>query len=80
VTKPDRAKVWRRLGAPAEQVGSANDPRVVREHGVAWNEKWVHVDEHGKIERVVLWDRYDLVAIFRVDASGEWHPDPFSEE
>ena len=75
----DRAAVWRLLGEPAEQVGSVNDPRTVREHGVTWNEKWLHLDGRGRIERVVLWDRYDLVGIFRVDEHGVWHPERLDE-
>ena len=80
MSRLDRAAVWRRLGAPAEQIGSVNDPRTVQEHGVTWNEKWLHLDGRGCIERVVLWDRYDLVGIFRIDQDGVWHPDPLAEE
>jgi hypothetical protein len=76
----DRATVWRRLGAPADQIGSVNDPRTVREHGVSWNEKWVHLDDRGNVERVVLWDRYDLVGIFRVDGAGTWQAELLPEE
>ena len=79
MTGLDRAALWRRLGAPAEQIGSVNDPRSVREHGVTWNEKWVHLDSGGLVERVVLWDRYDLVGIFRVDPDGVWHPERLDE-
>ncbi len=74
-----RADVWRLLGAPAEQIGSVNEPRTVEEHGFSWNEKWVYRDAAGRIERVVLWDRYDLVGIFRVDEDGSWQPAPLPE-
>ncbi len=74
-----RADVWRLLGAPAEQIGSANEPRTVEEHGFSWNEKWVYCNAAGRIERVVLWDRYDLVAIFRVDEDGSWQAAPLPE-
>ena len=68
---PDRGEVWRRLGAPTDQLGSVNDPRTTREHGVTWNEKWLYRGQDGRsLERVVLWHRYDLVGIFRIAADG----------
>jgi hypothetical protein len=67
----DRARVWKQLGAPADQEGSVNDPRTQLEHGVTWNEKWIYRGEDGKsVERVVFWNRYDLVGIFRVKPDG----------
>jgi hypothetical protein len=68
---PDRGEVWRRLGAPTDQLGSVNEPRTREEHGVTWNEKWVYLGEGGRaVQRVVLWHRYDLVGIFRISADG----------
>ncbi|MGE4607772.1 MAG: hypothetical protein AAEJ52_13605 [Myxococcota bacterium] len=70
----DRGQVWKLLGAPADQLGSVNDPRTSEDYGVRWNEKWLYRGEDGEtIERVVLWNRYDLVGVFRValDGSGE---------
>ena len=75
----DRAQLWRLLGAPAEQIGSVNDPRTVSEAGFDWNEKWVHRNSSGRIERVVLWNRYDLLGVFRVDESGALHPEDVPE-
>ncbi len=67
----ERGDVWARLGAPTDQVGSVNDPRTVEEHGVKWNEKWIYRGEDGEsIERVVLWNRYDLVGVFRLNRDG----------
>ena len=67
----DRAQVWKSLGAPADQEGSVNDPRAQVEHGATWNEKWIYLAEDGKsVERVVFWNRYDLVGIFRVKPDG----------
>ena len=67
----DRARVWKQLGAPSDQEGSVNDPRTQLEHGVTWNEKWIYRGEDGKsVERVVLWNRYDLVGVFRVKPDG----------
>ncbi len=71
-----RADVWRLLGAPDEQVGSVNEPRVTVENGYRRNEKWIH---HGEVSRVVLWNRYDLVGIFRVAGDGAWTPEPLPE-
>ena len=67
----DRGAVWKRFGAPTDQVGSVNDPRTRTEHGVRWNEKWIYVGEDGRsVERIVLWLRYDLAGVFRVAADG----------
>jgi hypothetical protein len=81
VSSPDRAEIWRRLGEPHEQLGSVNDPRTSREVELGrvrvpgpereWNEKWVYRDRDGRTERIVLWNRYDLVGIFRVTSDGE---------
>jgi hypothetical protein len=73
----DRASVWKLLGAPTDQEGSVNDPRTHLEHGVRWNEKWIYRGEHGlAIERVVLWNRYDLVGVFRLAPDGSAEPEP----
>ncbi len=66
-----RADVARLLGGATEQIGSVNDPRTQVEHGVTWNEKWIYRAEDGKsVERVVLWNRYDLIGIYRVKPDG----------
>jgi len=66
-----RGEVWERLGPPAEQQGSVNDPRTREEYGVKWNEKWIYLGEDGNsVQRVVLWNRYDLMGIFRVRPDG----------
>ena len=66
---PTRAEVWKRLGAPTDQVGSVNDPRTREDFGHKWNEKWVYLAEDGvAVDKVVLWLRYDLVGAF--DARG----------
>ena len=76
----DRGAVWRLLGAPHEQVGSVNDPRTSEEYGVRWNEKWVYLAEDGRsVERVALWNRYDLVGVFRVKPDGTAEPEPLPE-
>ena len=73
----DRATMWSRYGAPSDQLGSVNDPRCTHEFGVQWNEKWIYRAGSGNtIERVILWNRYDLVGVFRIAADGK----PTAEE
>ena len=65
-----RDRVWKKLGAPSDQVGSVNDPRTREDFGHKWNEKWIYLDEEGRsVEKVVLWLRYDLVGAFAADGS-----------
>ena len=65
-----REQVWKELGAPDEQIGSVNDPRTYEDFGRKWNEKWIYLDEDGsRVEKVVLWLRYDLVGAFRADGT-----------
>jgi hypothetical protein len=84
MTADERVRVWRVLGAPAEQLGSVNEPRVCREHDVDWNEKWVYLshspDRHGEVERIVLWNRYDLVGIFSVKPDGSVARESLADE
>jgi len=76
----DRGRAWKLLGEPTDQVGSVNDPRTHQEFGVTWNEKWVYRGADGEsVERVVLWNRYDLVGAFRVAADGSAEPLPLPE-
>jgi hypothetical protein len=72
----ERGAVWKALGAPREQVGSVNDPRTHEECGVKWNEKWVYPGAHPDgSDRVVLWNRYDLLGVFKVRPNGSYEPD-----
>ena len=72
----DRAYVKLVLGSPVDQVGSVNDPRTHETCGVRWNEKWIYRAEHGeRAERVVLWNRYDFVGVFRVERDGSLEPE-----
>ena len=72
-----RRDVWKRLGAPTDQLGSVNDPRTHDQYGVLWNEKWIYRDGR-EVTRVVLWHRYDLLGVFRIrpDGSAEAEPLP----
>jgi hypothetical protein len=75
--RPDRGRVWKLLGAPTDQQGSVNDPRTHVERGLKWNEKWIYRSAHGdEVERVVLWNRYDFLGAFRVEADGSLRPEP----
>jgi hypothetical protein len=76
----DRGQAWKRFGAPTDQEGSVNDPRSQEEFGVKWNEKWIYRGEDGQsVERVVLWNRYDLVGVFRLNPDGSAEPEPLPE-
>jgi hypothetical protein len=71
----DRGRAWKLFGAPTDQVGSVNDPRMHEDFGVRWNEKWIYRGEDGKsVERVVLWNRYDLAGAFDVRPDGRGEP------
>ncbi len=73
---PSRREVWARLGAPTDQVGSVNDPRLREEHGVRWNEKWIYRRPGSQeIVRIVLWNRYDFCGVFRVAPDGDVEPE-----
>lgn len=74
-TRPvTREEVWSRLGAPTDQEGSVNDPRSQDEYDVRWNEKWIY-RSGSKIVRIVLWNRYDLVGVFRIGPDGTATPE-----
>ena len=65
-----RDRVWKKLGAPTDQVGSVNDPRTHEDFGRKWNEKWIYLDEEtSRVAKVVLWLRYDLVGAFGADGT-----------
>lgn len=77
---PIRQRVWKLYGAPTDQVGSVNDPRTHEDYGVRWNEKWIYRgDESEEVERIVLWNRYDLMGVFRVSPDGEATPESLPE-
>lgn len=72
----DRGAVFQRFGSPTEQFGSVNDPRTQEEFGVRWNEKWLYCDPEGDgSDRLVLWNRYDLVGVFTVKPDGSVEPE-----
>jgi len=72
----DRGALWKRFGSPTEQFGSVNDPRTQEECGVLWNEKWLYRDpERDGSDRLVLWNRYDLLGVFTVKPDGSVEPE-----
>ena len=72
--------MWKRLGAPVDQIGSVNEPRTREEYGVRWNEKWIYHGADGRsVVRVVLWNRYDLVGVFRLRSDGSAEPETLPE-
>lgn len=76
VQRHDRGEVAKRLGSPTDQLGSVNDPRTTEELGVKWNEKWIYRDPERKgFDRVVLWHRYDLLGVWRIEADGSAAPE-----
>ena len=47
-----------------------NDPRTHQDFGRKWNEKWIYLDaDSGRVAKVVLWLRYDLVGAFSADGT-----------
>jgi len=79
VTTIARGRAWKHFGAPTDQVGSVNDPRMREEFGVRWNEKWVYLDDDENVCQVVLWNRYDLAGAFRLKPDGSAEPLPIPE-
>ena len=76
----DRGAIWKRFGAPTEQIGSVNDPRGQEECGVTWNEKWLYRDpESSGNDRLVLWNRYDLLGVFTLKPDGSVEAESLSE-
>lgn len=76
----DRAAIAKLFGAPTDQVGSVNDPRTSVDFGVKWNEMWRYKDPEGEgFDRVVLWNRYDLVGVVRLFADGRAEPEKLPE-
>ncbi len=67
----DVVRLW---GTPNVTEGSLNDPRIRRENGISWNEKWVYKRPAGEAsrprERVLYWQRYDFVAAERIEQDG----------
>lgn len=78
-----RNDIVRLFGTPDRTVGSVNEPRLKTEHGIEFNEKWVYdkpANEPSRPrERVVYWQRYDLVGTLRVEQDGHLVPESAAE-
>ena len=76
----DRGRVASWLGAPTDQVGSVNDPRTSVDFGVKWNEMWRYKNPEGEdFDRVVLWNRYDFLGVWRLFPDGHVEPEKLPE-
>ena len=72
----DRGEVAKWLGLPTDQMGSVNDPRTSVDFGVKWNEMWRYRNPDGEdFDRVVLWNRYDLLGVWRLFPDGRVEPE-----
>jgi hypothetical protein len=71
-----RNEIVQLLGVPSETLGNVNEPRLMSEHGIEFNEKWVYTrpkrDPSRPRARVIYWSRYGFVAAARVEQSGQW--------
>jgi hypothetical protein len=48
--------------------------------GVKWNEMWRYKDPEGEgFDRVVLWNRYDFLGVWRLHADGRAEPEQLTE-
>jgi hypothetical protein len=69
-----RNDVVRLFGTPDETVGSVNEPRVMSDGGLSYNEKWVYYRPRNEPSRPrareIFWQRYDFVASDRVERDG----------
>ncbi len=78
-----RNEIVRLFGTPDQTVGSVNEPRLSVEHGIEFNEKWVyekprHEPSRPK-QRLIYWQRYDLVGALRVEKDGHLVPESASD-
>ena len=66
-----RNDVVRLFGTPDETVGSVNEPRIMHEDDVSFNEKWIYNRPRRELSRprarFIFWQRYDFVASERVE-------------
>lgn len=78
-----RNDIVRLFGTPDHTVGSVNEPRLTIEHGIEFNEKWVYDKPRHEPsrprQRLIYWQRYDLVGALRVEQDGHLVPESPSE-
>lgn len=79
----DRNAAVRLFGTPDATEGSLNEPRLRVENGIEFNERWIY--ERPKNEasrprrRLFYWQRYDLVAVMRLEQDGHLVPESAAE-
>ena len=68
LTRNDVVKLF---GTPDETVGSVNEPRILQEGGLSYNERWTYNRPRRELSRplarYIFWLRYDFVASERVE-------------
>jgi len=78
-----RNDIVRLFGTPDYTVGSVNEPRLTTEHGIEFNEKWVYEKPRHEPsrprQRLIYWQRYDLVGALRVEQDGHLVPESPAE-
>jgi len=66
-----RNDVVKLFGTPDEAVGSVNEPRILQEGGLSYNERWTYNRPRRELSRplarYIFWLRYDFVASERVE-------------
>jgi len=71
------------FGTPDHTTGSVNEPRLQREHGIEFNEKWIYdrpLHEPARPQaRVIYWERYDFVGCVRIEQDGSVVPESASD-
>jgi hypothetical protein len=77
---PSRNVVVGRLGTPNHTDGSVNNPVIHEEDDTRHNERWIYDhlidDPSGMPQRVIYWQRYDLVATrVRANSNETWRDD-----
>lgn len=78
-----RNEIVRLFGTPDQTIGSVNEPRLSVEHGLEFNEKWIYERPAGEPsrprQRIIYWQRYDLVGALRVEQDGHLEPESAAE-
>ncbi len=78
-----RNDIVRLFGTPDHTIGSVNEPRLTVEHGIEFNEKWVYEKPPNEpsrpTQRLIYWQRYDLVGAMRVEQDGHLVPESAPE-
>lgn len=78
-----RNDIVRLFGTPDQTIGSVNEPRLKVEHGIEFNEKWIYEkpahEPSRPRQRLIYWQRYDLVGALRVEQDGHLVPESSTE-